>query len=303
MPFIKQPDFNCHYESQHNGEVPIICIHGNFGSWRYWQPFFQHLPEGYCAYAPDLRGCGDSDIADENYDIQTLSDDVLFFANQLKLEKFHLVGHSLGGAVAQELAGHVAERVLSLTLVAPAPAEGLASLEKSNISSQFFSAKNIFQFLDNMGMKKMLFTATFKKTMPGLKNKPAYLNNVVSDAIKMDIKAFNGFYETLKTWRGNDLLKRFTFPVLIIHGSLDTVVPLKPLERMQQQIQGCRLHIFEKIGHSPQLESPTAFNNLVNGFIQDSSSIQVINRTTAPEQPNLAAILKRKLKQFLSKFN
>lgn len=268
MPTAKLEHLNLHYEHQDNGGCPIIFLHGNFGSWHYWQPFLQDLPAGFTGYAPDFRGCGDSDVTDSGYDIQTLSNDILQFVDSLALNQFHLVGHSLGGAVAQELAGTIPDRTLSLTLVAPVPAEGLKKLKGKTTDNPLIAPATIFQFLDKIGIKRTLLTATFKKTMPGLKNNPAALNTIVNDAIKMDIKAFSGFLETLKLWSGIAHMERFSFPVLIIYGELDSVVPLQPLKDMQSALKNCYLHIFRQIGHSPQLESPQKFNALLSKFLQ-----------------------------------
>ena len=296
MPFIQLDHLSLHYEQQLNGDVPIILLHGNFGSWHYWQPFLQNLPEGYSGYAPDFRGCGDSDVTNTGYDIQTLSQDVLAFADQLKLDKFHLVGHSLGGAVAQQLAGTSPDRVISLTLVAPAPAGGMPSLKNASTSGGFFSAKNTFQFLATVGLKRRVLSAAIKKSMPGLSRYPHYLDIVVDDALKMDMKAFDGFLATLKHWNGTQLLKNFNFPVFIIYGELDSVVPLQALKTMQQQIKDCRLHIFRHIGHSPQLEHPKAFNELLSAFLQ-GNKIEPLPESPVKKQVSLFKQLKLKLKR------
>lgn len=296
MPFLPLKRVNLHYEHQTNGEIPIILLHGNFGSWHYWQPFLQNLPEGYQGYAPDFRGCGDSEVTEDGYDIQTLSRDILEFADQLKLDTFHLVGHSLGGAVAQELAGTAPERVLTLTLVAPVPAEGLLSLKNVSLSDSFFSAKNTFNLLDTLGLKRKLLAATFQKSMPGLKNNQGFLNLVVDDALKMDIKAFNGFLATLKNWKGTHLLPCFKFPVLIMYGELDSIVPLQPLKAMQQEIQDCRFHTFRRIGHSPQLEHPNAFNKLITAFIL-GNEVEPVTDSTLKKPLDLVNQIKTKLKR------
>lgn len=298
MSFIKVGQLNMHYEHQANGDSPIILLHGNFGSWHYWQPFLQHLPSGYSAYAPDFRGCGDSDVSIGGYDIKTLSQDILLFADQLKLEKFHLVGHSLGGAVAQELAGNSAGRILTLTLVAPAPAEGLKALNKSALSNPFLSSKNIFNFLDNFGLKRKTLSALFKKSMPGLKDNEAYLKMLIDDAIKMDIKAFDGFLATLRTWNGSALLQRFDFPVLIMHGDLDPVIPLQPLIKMQQEIKDCRFYTFKGIGHSPQLENPAAFNAMLSAFLRGEKQAADNGSDIIAKLTNLIDRLKLKFKRF-----
>jgi len=296
MPFIQLDTLNLHYEQQIKGDTPIIFLHGNFGSWHYWQPYLQNLPNGFCGYAPDFRGCGDSEVTEGGYDIPTLSKDILLFADALQIDKFHLVGHSLGGAVAQQVAGTAPERIITLTLVAPAPAEGIASLKKTPAPDSFFSPQNMFKLFDRIGIKQKMFSVTLKKTMPGIKNTPAYLEQAVNDAVKMDDKAFSGFLETLKTWRGVDLLKSFNFPVLIMHGELDSVIPLQPLKNMQSKISDCHFHAFRHIGHAPQLENSKAFNTVLSAFICNSS-IEPVTEPVIEKESGLLAWLKEKLKR------
>lgn len=268
MPFIQTKQLKIHYEQQINGETPIVLLHGNFASWRYWEPFLQQLTNGYTAYAPDFRGCGSSQATDTGYDVQTLSDDLLEFVDNLQLEKFHLIAHSLGGAVAQQFAGDHPERITSLTLVAPSPAEGLKILDNSPSATSVFSAGNMFNFLDSVGLKRKTLAHNLKKSMPGIKDKNDDFQRLVDDAMGMDTKALNGFLQSLKHWKGTHLLERFSFPVLIVYGLLDPIVPLQSLKAMQQLIPNCRLYLFKHIGHAPQLEDSPTFNALVTSFIQ-----------------------------------
>ncbi|PCI20361.1 MAG: alpha/beta hydrolase [Piscirickettsiaceae bacterium] len=303
MPFTQLTDFNTHYHQQGNGSIPVIFIHGNFGSWRHWTPSLENLPTDFIAYAPDLRGCGDSEAPSDGYDIQTLSEDILNLANNLKLDKFHLVGHSLGGAVAQELAGTSPERILSLTLVSPSPAEGLLSLKNISTANSAFSATNIFQFFDNIGLRRKIHSLSFKKTMPGLRKNKNYLDMIITDAIKMDMKAFDGFLKTLKTWNGVKHLSHFNFPVLIMRGDLDSVIPLQPLKNMCQHIKNCRFHTFKRIGHSPQLESAHDFNRLLFAFIQGNDIIVEPSTTSPSKKSGLLKSLVIKLKSIFRKFS
>jgi len=293
-------DMSIHYQQQGSGPIPIIFIHGNFGSWRHWLPCFENLPSQYTAYAPDLRGCGNSQVTDSGYDIETLSQDIQQLADNLQLDKFHLVGHSLGGAVAQELAGNHPERIITLTLVAPAPAEGMASLAKLSTKDSMFSAKNVWSFFDNIGLRKNLHTLSFKKTMPGLRNNRSFLNMLVEDALKMDIKAFDGFLKTLKLWRGTKYLASFNFPVLIMHGELDSVIPLQPLKNMQHTIENCQFYPLKNIGHAPQLEKPKAFNKALFNFLSENHSLPTIDDELLPKKKTFIEKLKLKLKHFLN---
>tara|TARA_R110002096_G_scaffold194791_4_gene377162 strand:- start:5612 stop:6535 length:924 start_codon:yes stop_codon:yes gene_type:complete len=301
MPFIQTKQLKIHYEQQINGDIPIVLLHGNFASWHYWEPFLQQLAKGYKAYAPDFRGCGSSQVTDAGYNIQTLSDDLLEFVNALQLEKFHLVAHSLGGAVAQQFAGDHPKRITTLTLVAPSPAEGLKILDKTPSATSFFSAGNVFNFLDLVGLKRKTLAHNLKKSMPAINDKTDSFQRLLDDAMSMDIKALNGFLQSLKDWSGTHLLSRFNFPVLIAYGLLDPVVPLRSLENMQQLIPNCRLSLFKRIGHAPQLEDPLAFNSLVTSFIQGAPLDLKQQAAPEPEKTGFFSLLVAKLKRIFKK--
>ncbi|MEO1889198.1 MAG: alpha/beta hydrolase [Cycloclasticus sp.] len=299
MPFIQLKSVNLHYEHQTKGDTAIIFLHGNFGSWHYWQPYLQNLPNGYCGYAPDFRGCGDSEVTDNGYDIQTLCQDILDFADKLQLNQFHLVGHSLGGAVVQEIAAKIPDRIISLTLVAPVPAEGLKSLANVSLSDSFFSPKNLFKLMGTLGIKRKMMSASFRKSMPGLDKHNVLLHQAVDDALKMDIKAFGGFLSTLKTWSGVQLLQHVDFPVLIMWGELDTVIPQQALKNMQQDITNCRFHTFRHVGHAPQIEHPKAFNTLLTAFIHGNDIEATAETKLSEKSTGLLKQLKSKLRRFL----
>ena len=77
MPFIKTSQLEMHYETGGRGKEVLLLLHGNFASWRWWQPILKNTPPGYRAYAPDMRGCGDTDQPEEGYTIVQHADDLI----------------------------------------------------------------------------------------------------------------------------------------------------------------------------------------------------------------------------------
>src|SRR5690349_15296026 len=102
MATIRTARQEVHYEEAGAGPDVYVLVHGNFASWRWWRPVLDRLPPGSRAYAPDLRGCGETAGGGEAeaYAIPALAEDLLAFADAVGVRAFHLVGHSLGGAVA-----------------------------------------------------------------------------------------------------------------------------------------------------------------------------------------------------------
>lgn len=102
--------------------IPVLFVHGNISSATWWEETMLALPEGYRGIAPDQRGYGDSDPAkkiDATRGLGDLADDLAALLDTLNLEKVHLVGHSMGGSVVWRFMADYAERLLSVTQIAP----------------------------------------------------------------------------------------------------------------------------------------------------------------------------------------
>ncbi|MFI8812250.1 MULTISPECIES: alpha/beta fold hydrolase [unclassified Streptomyces] len=103
---------------------PVVLLHGLGGSAANWEAAGSLLGEEWRVFALDLRGHGESDWPDE-YGLDLMRDDVLGFLDELELDRVGLVGHGMGGVVAQLLAQEHSDRVERLVLVeTPAPWPG-----------------------------------------------------------------------------------------------------------------------------------------------------------------------------------
>ncbi len=101
--------------------APVVLVHGNVSSATFWEEVMLALPAAYRAIAYDQRGYGESQRQpiDATRGVRDLSDDLEALAQTLGLERFHLIGHSMGGNVVMQYAIDHPDRVRSLTLVAP----------------------------------------------------------------------------------------------------------------------------------------------------------------------------------------
>ncbi len=101
--------------------VPIVFLHSLAGTAAQWRAQLEHFRTGRRVLAPELRGHGGSEPpADGDYSIAAMADDVAAVVERLEVERFLLVGHSLGGHVAIAYAGQHAEHLAGLVLVDPA---------------------------------------------------------------------------------------------------------------------------------------------------------------------------------------
>ncbi|NTU84572.1 MAG: alpha/beta hydrolase [Chloroflexales bacterium] len=108
------------FSGPENG-FPVVFVHGNNSSSTFWEERMLDLAEDLRGIAPDLRGYGDSEFKPVNATrgCGDFADDILALADTLGLERFHVVGHSLGGAVVWALLAAAPGRLRSVTQVAP----------------------------------------------------------------------------------------------------------------------------------------------------------------------------------------
>lgn len=101
--------------------TPVVFFHGNASSATFWEEIMLQLPAGYRALAPDLRGYGDTEdkLIDARRGLLDWVDDFLALKKALKIEKYHAVGHSLGGMLLFSLIAADSAAILSATLVDP----------------------------------------------------------------------------------------------------------------------------------------------------------------------------------------
>lgn len=287
MPFVTLPNLKMHYEEAGSGDDTLIMIHGNFASWRWWKPVMERLPSGYHAYIPDLRGSGDTDRPPDGHTVEQLAEDIYEFVKALELSKFHLVGHSLGGAVSLQFTLDHPEKVYDLVLVAPAPAEGMPNLRKpaqhdspllvlfglfdpeslvSNLSPE--TLETIYKNVRTSAGNRYFLKSALAKMMPSWTHddNPDF-EALVDDAVRMSPEAMLGHLASLEKWNVLARLDRVEQPVLILLGKQDGLIHPGEMKRTVRQLKRGRLVLWRGVGHSPQIERPERFMRLLTSFI------------------------------------
>ncbi len=286
MPSLDTARLRIHYEEAGSGPEVFVLVHGNFASWRWWKPVLDRLPAGFRALAPDLRGCGETPggVAEDAYDIAQLAEDLAGFADGLQLKAFHLVGHSLGGAVALEYALHHPGRVRSLTLASPPPPTGLAEMREGTSDSarmmrrmdpghrpSMDALRAGYRMQRSLGTNRWMLRRALPEMMPAASLAPGLAEALLADAARMLPEALVGFLQALHRWNVEAELPRLRVPAVIVWGEKDVLVPRAGLERMARLLPRGELVIWPDAGHSPQLERPDAFVALLAGAAQRSS--------------------------------
>lgn len=275
MPNIQTPALDIHFQQAGAGPNVFVFLHGNFASWRWWKPAFERLPPGFLAYAPDLRGCGDTRTKGESassYSIPQLAGDLQALVKALDPGPFHLVGHSLGGAVALQFALEHGGSLRSLTLVSPAPAAGLAAMREGTSRSaqalrmvhpanaaSMAALQSGYRVQRAMGLNRVPLRGALVEMMPGAKLERAEMDALVDDAARMSPEALVGFLQALHGWNVEGELWRLRLPTTVLAGEADTLVPPEASRKTAGLIPRAQLLVWPQVGHSPQMERPDAF--------------------------------------------
>lgn len=283
MPFVQTPRLRTHYRSAGDGHTPLLLLHGNFGSWRWWQPVLEQTPPGCRAYAPDLRGCGDSERPGYGHDIENLTADARAFAHTVQCFPAHVVGHSLGAAVALQLALDHPTQVRSLTLVAPPPAEGRSVVRNAdwfshsvsrlfdvNIDASVVTLGATYRLLRHLGANRALLRQALMRLAPTLSYDQTFIE-LVSDAARMAPQAVVGHLQTLDAWNVRPRLRSLRVPTLIIGGAHDVLVEADELGHFGRRLRRARVLIWPDVGHAVQLEQPRRFVATLERFVERCS--------------------------------
>ncbi|EAZ82568.1 alpha/beta fold hydrolase [Algoriphagus machipongonensis] len=262
--YIEVNGQNVHVRIMGEGD-PIFLVHGSFSSLHTWENWQKLLSPYFMTISMDLPGHGLTGPDElQRYSIQDYSHLVLTLAENLGLEKFHVAGNSMGGAVAMQMASTRPDKILSLNLIdaSGAPVTSIRKLEETPEDEQYGM---IFKLTSNPIFSKVLLKCT-PKFLFAMNVKEVYF-----DETKITESQIERYYE-LMLREGNrqatldriQLPKDYNFdfevlkmPTLIMWGKEDHWIPVKQAYLIEKAISGSNVVIFDQAGHVPMEEIPT----------------------------------------------
>ena len=230
---------------------PLLYLHGASGA--NWLPFLQTLTRNFDVIAPEHPGFGESDTPAWLDNIHDLAYFYLDLFDALQLSGVNLVGNSLGGWIAAEIAVRSTQRLASLTLAGSA---GLYVPGVTQVDSYLISEEqrlNAF-FYDQSKAKEMIARVLH----PDMED-TALKNRQTAAKLSWQPRSHDPH---LAKW-----LHRIDVPTLLIWGDTDRLFPKEHAKAWQAAIPGAKLVTIPKCGHVPQIEQPDAFVAALEEFI------------------------------------
>lgn len=252
--------------------VGVLLVHGLGGAKEDFAEQAEVLAGvGFRAVSPDLRGHGASDHppGSESYGVEVFASDLEALARELFSGAFHLVGHSVGGMVAQHMALNTTlakgPRLLSLTLVdtAHGPFPGLEP-SLAEAAAWIAREQGMHELRSRMAERNQGSTPAHERLV---RERPGYEAYNERKWAALSAAMYSALVVEIAT-RPDRLreLGELHLPTLVVVGAQD--LPLRgDAERMAEVIPGARLVVVEDAGHAPQLEAPERFAQELLSFL------------------------------------
>ncbi len=262
MPAIDLGSHTIWYDAHGHGR-PLVLIPGLGASRLAWQKQVVPLAERFHLVILDNRDAGDSSHATAPYGISDMAEDAARVIEALKLGQTDVMGWSMGGAIAQELAYRRPALVERLALVATTPGG------KNTVPA----APEIGKLLSRTETESV--ESRVRRTYPHLAA-PGYMNGHPDDlemiirsqeAKAMPLTCYRRQLAAMVGWTGlGEHLADLRMPTLVIHGDLDPLLPYANGQYLAAHIPGATLHTYHGVGHLPPIEATARFNRDVATF-------------------------------------
>ena len=255
MEKVKVNSINIAYERHGRGE-PLVLIHGYPLDRTTWNEVASLLETDFDLIIPDLRGMGQSDAVNKTYTVDDLASDIAGLLDHLKIQKAFIAGHSMGGYVALAFARAYPNRVRGLGMIS---SQVLADSPERK-QGRYQTAKDV----EEKGIGVVVDSMTTK-----LSADPR-IQSFVRDV--MQRQKPTGVIGSLEAMAdrddSSDLFKSFKFPVVIVHGDADALIPVERGREMKAALPTAHYAELKGASHMPMMEKPQAVSEAIRFLLK-----------------------------------
>jgi pimeloyl-ACP methyl ester carboxylesterase len=257
MPKQRIRDIDLYYEIVGQGE-PILFLHGLGSSTRDWEYQIEFFSKHYKVVTLDVRGHGRSDKPSGPYSIPLFAKDTAELIEALGIESTHVVGISMGGMIAFQLAVSTPSLVKSMVIVNAAPEFVIRSIKER---LQLYQRQFIVRLLSMRKMGEVISQRLFPKL-----GQEELRELFVERWAENDPKAYLASMQAIVGWSVTEHLGSIKCPVLVLAADEDyTPVALK--EAYVAKMVDAELKVIKDSRHATPVEHPEKFNEAVMAFL------------------------------------
>lgn len=251
-------DGTCLYWNERGTGAPLLFVHGLGSSSQDWTAQVDHFADHYRVLRIDLRGHGRSERGPSPYSIAQFARDVAVFLRRREAAPAHVVGLSMGGMVALELAAGAPRLVWSLVV-----ANSVADMRLHSWRDVWFyvSRRLTVQLLGMQRVGELLARKLFVKP-----SQEALRHKFVRRWAQNDKQAYLWSVDAIMRWSVADRLHRIDVPTLLVSSGED-YTPVAAKKRIVAKMPHAELAVVDDARHALPVEKPEVFNGLVGDFL------------------------------------
>ena len=236
---------------------PLVLVHGYLGSSEMWCYQRDYLSNFCRVISPALPGFGESYKAQSLDSIHAMAKFIIDIIDEKKIDKFNLLGHSMGGMIVQEIAKIAGDRINKLIC--------FATGSIGEIPGRFEPIDETRKRLKDEGIEVSFSRVPKKWFVKGDQDKNYYLcKNAVEH---VSLQTADNALIAMKNWSGIDNLKNIKNETLIVWGDKDISYNFDQVDTLNKNIKNSKLEIFKDCSHNVHLEETEKFNKLIKDFI------------------------------------
>src|SRR5262249_23821879 len=260
MPSAKLRDVHLYYELYGSEEKRVVLfLHGLGSSTRDWELQVPYFAAEYRVLLVDIRGHGRSDKPKGRYSMAQFASDVILLLDHLGIQRVHVVGLSMGGMIAFQLAVDAPQRLHSMTVVNSGPAVVPPNPQEK------LAVWMRFAIVRMLGMRKMGETLAPRLFVDP--DQEALRRSFISRWAENDRRAYLAALQAIVGWSVADRIERIAVPTLVIASDHD-YTPVSTKEAYIAKMPNATLMVVENAHHAVAVERPEPFNEAVLHFIQ-----------------------------------
>ena len=236
---------------------PLVLVHGFLGSSAMWKPQIDFFKDNFRVITPDLPGYGKSNKAKSHNNIQSIAKLLLDCLDEKKIDKFYLLGHSMGGMIVQEMAKISGNKIIKLICYSTGP--------RGEMPGRF---ETVDQSRENLKKNGLEITAkNIAKTWFVKGEEAEYFDICIEAGKQLSIETVDNALVAFKNWDGVETLKNIKNETLIVWGNKDKSYNLDQVQTLNKNIPNSSLFIFEGCAHNVHLEKPEEFNRTILNYL------------------------------------
>ena len=236
--------------------IPVVFIHGVGLTYEIWQPqldFFKNY--SYLSY--DILGHGKSSLTKQNINFDDFSEQLIELINELKIEKIHLVGFSIGSLIARNFATRYSERLQSLILLGSIYKR--SEQQQKTVNERFEQAKKELK-LSSQALKRW-FTDKY------LENNPDTYEKISSILSTNNMANFLKVYELFVRHKNDEDFEKIYSKTLVMTGEHDTGSTIEMSQQLNNIIKNSELKIIKDGKHLCGIECADDVNLAIKNFV------------------------------------